>query len=520
MAYKDDFERSDGWSAVDTNIRLNTASGRKFLAEMRAKGVDTIIRYYASSPRPKTITAEEAKMISQEGFAILPVFQDSSRQISNFSATLGKAAAASALAFAKRIGQPKGSTILFAVDADYKTGEIDGPILDHFRGIAEGLGGTYKMGAYGSGAVLAKLQSEGLITVPWVSMSRLFLGTQNYFYSNRWALRQIPPEMISADSGIGYDRNFIRIDRKLLGAFQVDENGIGTLAWDDDEDASLSPERLFIAEYAQVATNSFVKTEGLRFRKTPNGLIIRELTIGEPVADLGEAGTAGWRSVSIGGEEGVVHANYLRSPTRAAVENLVRATIAEWIRFKKGQADEASDPYFLYVRDMWAALGEPWDRRSRYPGGQEVPWSAAFISWVVRQAGPDYSRFKFSSSHSVFVNNAIKARVIGDTSKPFWGYRIAEEKPEIGDIIQRNRGQGDFSFSYAENHAQYESHSDIVVEVTPDVVRVMGGNVGDTVSMREFTASGDNLQEYNLDQNGFIKPGQRVIAVLKNRAGT
>jgi hypothetical protein len=48
----------------------------------------------------------------------------------------------------------------------------------------------------------------------------------------------------------------------------------------------------------------------------------------------------------------------------------------------------------------------------------------------------------------------------------------------------------------------------------------MGGNVGDTVSMREFTASGDNLQEYNLDQNGFVKPGQRVIAVLKNRAGT
>ena len=162
---------------------------------------------------------------------------------------------------------------------------------------------------------------------------------------------------------------------------------------------------------------------------------------------------------------------------------------------------------------MWAAIGEPWDGRSRYPNGEEVPWSAAFISWVVRRAGPAYANFQFAASHSVFVNNAIKARVTNRLDKPFWGYRITERKPEIGDIIQRNRGSGAFTFSHAENHTSYSSHSDIVVEITADVVRVIGGNVGNTVSM------GGAIQEYDLTADGFIKPGQRVISLLKNRAG-
>jgi hypothetical protein len=40
----------------------------------------------------------------------------------------------------------------------------------------------------------------------------------------------------------------------------------------------------------------------------------------------------------------------------------------------------------------------------------------------------------------------------------------------------------------------------------------MGGNVGNTVFY------GVGLQEYELDSNGFIKDGQGVIALLKNRA--
>ncbi len=117
-----------------------------------------------------------------------------------------------------------------------------------------------------------------------------------------------------------------------------------------------------------------------------------------------------------------------------------------------------------------------------------------------------------TASHSVYVNNAIKARYTGRTDKPFWGYRINEVKPAPGDIIQKNWPEHHYSFSYAENHSDYNSHADIVVEVTPDVVRVLGGNVGDTV------AFGIDVQEYELDKDGFIKPNQHIIAILKNRA--
>jgi len=515
MSYKEDFTNADGWSAVDVSIRLNNAAGRKFLAFLHENGVDTIIRYYASSPKPKTITSEEAKFLSKEGFGILPVFQDSSRNISDFSQQKGSANAKSAMAFAKQVGQPedKGSTILFAVDADYTSSQIDGSILDYFKAIKEEIDDAFSIGVYGSGAVLSKLLAERLITVPWISMSRLFLGTEQFFYSNRWSMRQVPPEADHVGSGIGYDRNIVRVSRKELGAFQVDEAGQGSLAWDEATDATLGNHSTAFVTESLAGTNRLVTTEGSRLRNHLNGTIIRDLTIGESVIDLGAANEDGWRKIKVGGEEGIVFGKYLREPGRPEVEALLRAALDEWLRFDKGRANEKADPYYKYVRQMWAAIGEPYDGRSRYPNGEEVPWSAAFISWVVRKAGPAYANFQFASSHSVFVNNAIKARVTNRLDKPFWGFRITEKKPEIGDIIQRNRGTGTFTFSYAENHSEYKSHSDIVVEVTPDVVRVLGGNVSDTVTM------GGDFQEYQLDSQGFIKADQRVIALLKNRTG-
>jgi len=258
-------------------------------------------------------------------------------------------------------------------------------------------------------------------------------------------------------------------------------------------------------------SNRFVTTDGLHLRSSPNGAILRDLTIGESVVDLGPDVEEGWRKIRIGNESGTVFGKYLRPPLHANVEAILHAALKEWLRFEKGQANEKSDPYYRYVGEMWKAIGEPYDGRSKYPSGKDVPWSAAFISWVVREAGPAYANFSFAASHSKFVNNAIKARLTDQQNAPFWGYRITEEKPQIGDIVQRNRGGGNYSFSYAENHAQYDSHSDIVVEVTPDVVRVIGGNVDDSVSI-----SGD-IQEYDLDAKGFIKADQQVIAVLKNR---
>lgn len=514
MSYKDEFNDANGWSVVDVSTRLNTKNGKKFLAFLRKKGVHTIIRYYASSARSKTLTIEEAKILSSEGFGILPIFQDSSRSISNFSSTKGTENAKSAMDFAKKIGQPKnkGSTILFAVDADYAANEIDGPILDYFKAIHEQINGTYSIGAYGSGAVLSKLLHEHLITVPWLSMSRGFLGTQPFFNNKQWSIRQVPPSIEHPQFGIEYDQNIIRIPQQELGAFQIKEIGEGYLLWDTEEDATLGNRAVSSIQDESLGTTRIISTEGTRFRKAPNGTIIRNLTIGDHVVDLG-ASENGWHKVKIKDEEGFVYGNYLRKPNRPEIETLLRCAFDEWLRFDKGYASEKNDPFYKYVREMWAALGEPYDGLSKYENGEDVPWSAAFISWIVRKAGKPYANFQFTSSHSVFVNNAIKARITNRLDKPFWGYRINEKKPELGDIIQRNRSANNFTYSYAENHSQYISHSDIVVEVTPDVVRVLGGNVSNTVNM------GTDLQEYEIDSDGYLKPNQKIICLLKNQAG-
>lgn len=261
----------------------------------------------------------------------------------------------------------------------------------------------------------------------------------------------------------------------------------------------------------------YVTTDGVRFRKEPNGEIIRELTVGDPIRVIGNAPVPKWLMVESGGREGAVFGDYLRQPVAQSKEALLKNAIAEWVRFRKGKAQEATQPYAGYVGEMWQSLGLNYDGTSRYPNGDEVPWSAAFISFVVRKSGSQYARFKFHESHSVFSHDAIQARILANMNKPFWGYRITERKPALGDIIHRNRDGGSYSYDYAESHSEFKSHSDFVVEVRQNIVRVLGGNVGDTVSMSSFSG-GDDLQEYTLDSSGFLAPGQRIIALLRNRS--
>lgn len=257
----------------------------------------------------------------------------------------------------------------------------------------------------------------------------------------------------------------------------------------------------------------FATTEGLNFRKEPGGEIIRSLTLGERVTVISRFNETRWYRVEIDGEQGFVSGAYLRPPLAAPKEKLLEKLIGEWVRFKKGNSSEEVEPYNTYVHEMWLVIGENWYGKSKYPNGKDVPWSAAFISFVVANSGPEYGEFLLDASHSVFSNDAIRARVMKEDDKPFWGYRISEKKPEIGDIVHRNRLTGglNYSYDYAENHANFDSHSDIVCEVSKGVARVIGGNTGGG----EGTVA---VHEYELDDNGFLAKGQKIIALLKNRS--
>lgn len=233
MTFKEEFERADGWNAVDTNSKLTKPGSDAFIRFLKNQGVHTVIRYYASSQRAKTISANEAKRIVEEGFAILPVYQDHNRLSSDFSESKGKRAATNAIElFVEPLDQPDDSTILFAVDSDLDKRVIEKEVVAYFRGLKSELarrGRSFRIGAYGSGLTCRTLMDEGLIEVPWLSMSRGFRGTKDFFERNSWMMRQIPLDRTHS-SGFSYDRNLMRVSPAEIGAFTYDSNGKGVLA--------------------------------------------------------------------------------------------------------------------------------------------------------------------------------------------------------------------------------------------------------------------------------------------------
>ncbi len=139
-----------------------------------------------------------------------------------------------------------------------------------------------------------------------------------------------------------------------------------------------------------------------------------------------------------------------------------------------------------------------------------VPWSAVFVSWCVKQAGATKAEFKFAMAHSVFVNQAIKNAISG--VGVFQGFDITAQRPDVGDIIQNNRRNNTFDFNFAKTHANYESHSTIVMEVGQDTqggfAFCVGGNESDSV----------RRSVVRLNAQGFIKQrdGSPFISIIKD----
>ena len=106
------------------------------------------------------------------------------------------------------------------------------------------------------------------------------------------------------------------------------------------------------------------------------------------------------------------------------------------------------------------------------------PWSAAFISWVMRQAGAG-NAFAYSPSHSVYIV-AAKNNRLANNGNPFKAYRITEMQPRVADLVCTSRaGSG---ATYDNIRAGMATHCDIVTEVRPGSLVTIGGNVSDSVS--------------------------------------
>lgn len=144
----------------------------------------------------------------------------------------------------------------------------------------------------------------------------------------------------------------------------------------------------------------------------------------------------------------------------------------------------------------------PWGIDGRWAD----PWSAAFISWVMCEAGlGEAGQFQRAVAHWSYIDQAIRAR---DGSAPNAGYvahDVGEEPIVPGDMLCSSRRPT--YRSVAERRRQMgngaRTHCDIVVKVDEPGKRIfaIGGNVRRAVSLKLFPAvraAGGNLRPVNL----------------------
>jgi hypothetical protein len=184
----------------------------------------------------------------------------------------------------------------------------------------------------------------------------------------------------------------------------------------------------------------------------------------------------------------------------------------EWMLFGQPVGDEppAEPPPEKpeRVQGLWQRVGEYWwlgmndgAPEQRWTGkhdaaGRVFPpsvdgdyaWSAAFVSYVMRIAGAG-PLFPYAASHSTYIDIAAK----GDRH-----YAVQAEDPAIyaavpGDLICTGRDEASH-MRFADLPAgSFPSHCDIVVEVDPGVLSVIGGNVGDAVTLKHVPVSDTGL---------------------------
>lgn len=125
-----------------------------------------------------------------------------------------------------------------------------------------------------------------------------------------------------------------------------------------------------------------------------------------------------------------------------------------------------------------------------------APWSAAFVSWVMCEAGlGNREQFQRAIAHRSYIDQAIRARDGQAPNAAYVAYDVGERAVEPGDLLCTSRRPQ--YRNLAERRRQMgvgaRTHCDIVVEVDADRGRILaiGGNVLRSVSLKVLPAQAD-----------------------------
>ena len=135
---------------------------------------------------------------------------------------------------------------------------------------------------------------------------------------------------------------------------------------------------------------------------------------------------------------------------------VVQSEIKFWAKRK-----ESVPEVYTRLKSYWENLGWTEDRWT--PGS--VPWSAAYISYVVTRKAPDFPK---SAAHRKYADAGFEGRKGG---KSWQTFSLLSEVIEVqlGDVVIKPR-----SGSWG------NTHGDVVYKIENGVARLSGGNVSDT----------------------------------------
>ena len=120
---------------------------------------------------------------------------------------------------------------------------------------------------------------------------------------------------------------------------------------------------------------------------------------------------------------------------------------------------------------------------------RDHPWSAAFIAYVMRQAGAK-DQFPYAASHSGSIKEAIYNRQNSVQNARLVGHPVMDYAPRPGDLLCATRAWavGKVTYANAGGFDFFPSRCELVISTTPGLIDAIGGDLRDAVVRHRIRA--------------------------------
>lgn len=435
------------------DVASNVADHADRLAEA---GVKTVIRYYNhqnSVKLPtKCLSRGELEALFAAGLSVAIVFEQRGGADGNIGDLDAEAAARDArraLALADELGQPPGSAIYFAVDADYfRRSELD-RIAPYFEKTSRALSGNYEVGVYGSGTLGRHLKNLGLVEHVWLSGSLGWSGTRSALAAGDWTIFQ---QSLAKRSEIGeflYDGNVANPSRAGFGQFGA------------------AGARMTARGEGSAALYRVAVRTSLNLRSGPGESFAVLASAPAGAIVVGQRREGAWMRVDLEGDghaDGYMFAEFLEAvsgglplpPPSGGHGGRIEPIAVARAEMNLGVAEirgPQNNPRIVMYHQTTEGR----------PAGDETPWCSSFVNYCVEQAGLRGTSSRWALSWH----------------EQGWGRDVAGD-PQEGDIaVFRRSGPGGSG-----------GHVGFFVAGDAHAIEVLGGNQGNRVNISSYPRDG------------------------------